>query len=184
MKDLAMHVMDIAQNSIRAGAMLVHVTLDEQPENDVFIVRVEDDGKGMNEDMIPKVLDPFFTTRETRKVGLGIPLLKQNAEQAGGKLQLRSTPGKGTRVEATFQYHHLDRPTTGDIAGTMALLIFANPGMDFVYKHVYNDHGWQLDTREIREILGEMPLDSMKVRKFIKEMIEENLEELKSDQNN
>ncbi len=180
MKDLAMHVMDITQNSIRAGAKLVQITMDEQPEKDFFTLRVIDDGKGMDGEMVKKVLDPFFTTRDTRKVGLGVPLLKQNAEQCGGKLNLRSVPGTGTRIEAVFGYHHLDRPTLGDIAGTVSLLIFGNPSLDFVYKHVYMERDWQLDTREVREILGDTPINSLEVRKFIKEMIEENLEELKS----
>mgnify|MGYP001294764079 CR=1 FL=1 len=109
MKDIALHILDVANNSISAKATLVEIVVNEQPDTNTFTLSIIDNGKGMSSEILEQVTDPFYTTRTTRKVGLGIPLLKQNAEQSGGKLSLESEPGKGTKLEAVFQYNKIGR---------------------------------------------------------------------------
>jgi hypothetical protein len=130
----------------------------------------------MDADMLLKVTDPFFTTRTTRKVGLGLPLLKQNAERTGGSLTIKSKPGMGTEVETIFGYSHLDRIPTGDIAGTIALTVSSNPAIDFIYKHITPEGIFVFDTREIKEILEGVPISDPQVIAFMKNLIGENLE--------
>ena len=126
MKDLASHIMDIVQNSIRACAGEIDITLMESQIQNTLTITIHDNGCGMTPETLAKVRDPFFTSRTVRKVGLGIPLLQQNAERTGGKLDITSTPGKGTTVTATFGYDHLDRPPLGNMAETLCLLIGAS----------------------------------------------------------
>jgi len=178
MKDLSLHILDIAQNSIVAGASLIKVEIDEQVNSDTLMVRITDNGKGMNEETLKKVTDPYYTSRTTRKVGLGIPLFKQNAELSGGSLHLISSPGAGTTLEAQFEHQHLDRPPLGDIAGVMVILVSANPELDFVYAHQLNEKNYTFDTREVKEVLDGIPLNEPQVVRMLRDMIKENLSEL------
>lgn len=178
MKDLSLHILDIVQNSITAGATDIRITIEEDTKVNTYLIRVEDDGCGMSEEMQEKVLDPYFTSRTTRKVGLGIPLFKQNAERTGGHLSLWSTPGKGTTIEAVFVHDNIDRPVLGDIAGVMGLLIGGNPEIRFRYAHHKDGKSYVADTREITEALDGMPVNDPEILRFIKEMIRENLAEL------
>jgi hypothetical protein len=170
--------MDIAQNSIRARASRVEIDVEERVSRDLFAVTVRDDGTGMDEETVARVADPFFTSRETRKVGLGVPLLKQNAEATGGRFTIRSTPGQGTEVRAEFSHAHLDRPPTGDIAETVVLLAVANPRVAVVYRHSTERGEYVFDSVEVREFLGDVPLDDPEMVTALREMIAENVKGL------
>ena len=134
MKELSLHLLDVAKNSVAAGATWVDVSLDEDKDGRLTIV-ISDNGRGMSPEFLAQVTDPFTTTRTTRKVGLGLPLYRMAAEQTGGSLDIQSTLGKGTTVTAVFHRRHLDCPPLGDLAGTVALLIQGSPELDLHYRH-------------------------------------------------
>lgn len=180
MKDLALHILDILQNSVIAGATLVKLQIDEIPDQDEYRIRFIDNGKGMDSEMVKHVTDAFFTTRITRKVGLGLPLLKQNAERTGGRMIIHSEPGKGTEVDVVFVYNHIDRLPAGDISGTLALTVSSYPAVDFMYTHNTPEGTFIFDTIEIKETLGDLPISNPKVIAFMKNLIRENLEEIKA----
>ncbi len=181
MKELALHILDVAQNSVTAKAANIRIEIQEDTQNNTFIVLIEDDGKGMSEEVLKKVTDPYFTSRTTRHVGMGIPLLKQNAEIAGGSFQITSQLGKGTLVKALFQHNHYDRPPLGDIPGVISIMVSSNPDIDWVYKHSKNGRTFVFDTREVKEVLEGIPLSEPSVNVYLKEMIEENLKEIGVD---
>lgn len=178
MKDLSLHILDIIQNSIVAGATLVEISINEDDKNDKLTLEIVDNGKGMSQDMINKVSDPYTTSRTTRKVGLGIPLLKQNAERAGGSLKIESELGKGTKLVAEFTPSNIDCLPLGDIAGVIALTVSGNPTVDFVYNHKKNGNLYTFNTVEIKEILSDISISDPSVSKYLKEMIQTNLEEI------
>lgn len=178
MKTLSYHILDIVQNSINAGADLIEISISENDKKGVFIIIIDDNGVGMDEKTLRKAIDPYFSTRKERSVGLGLSLLKQNAERTGGNFLIDSTPGKGTRVEAEFVKYHLDCPAVGDLAGTIHQIIVSNPGKDFVYRHNKNSVGFEIDSRQIKEVLDNLPLHHPGISKYIEEMIRENLNEL------
>lgn len=167
MRELSLNILDIAQNSLSAGAGLVTLTVDEDSGADSLTLRVEDDGRGMDADTLQRVRDPFYTTRTTRKVGMGVPLFRMAAEMAGGELTLQSELGKGTEVTARFVRSHIDRMPLGDMVGTMTALIRLNPQVDFVYRRCFNGREAVTDTRELRQVLGEVPLDTPEVMEWI-----------------
>lgn len=178
MNNISMHILDIVQNSISANATLIEIRIRENLEINVFDVLIKDNGKGMDDEFLEQVTDPYTTTRTTRKVGMGIPLLKHSAEQSNGYVKVYSAKQVGTTIEATFQRDHIDRPPLGDIAGTIVLLAAANPDIDFKYIHVVNNNKYIFDTREVKEILEEVKISDPKVRGMLKEMIKENLDEI------
>lgn len=135
MEDLSLHILDIVENSIAVSASKVEVTICEDIEKDLLTLEIKDNGRGMSEETLKRVLDPFFTTKTVRKVGLGLPLLAQAAKESGGDFEIDSKVGEGTRVRATFQYSHPDRKPLGNIAETMKILKVANPDIEFVYKY-------------------------------------------------
>ena len=153
MKELSLHLLDVAKNSVTAGARHVEITLTEDSEGWLTIAII-DDGRGMTPEFLAQVTDPFTTTRTTRKVGLGLPLDRMAAEQTGGSLEIRSEVGKGTAVTARFLLRHLDCPPVGDLAGTVALLIQGSPDMELTYRHTTPNGTAELSTAEMREILG------------------------------
>jgi len=175
MKDLSLHILDIAQNSLAAGATEITVSIREEKQANRFVIEVKDNGRGMSPEVLQRVTDPYYTTRSTRKVGLGIPLLKQNAEVAGGSLNLSSQPGEGTMLVATFGHNHIDRPPLGDIAGVVVLLAGANPEARFIYIHQVENKQYVFDTREIIEVLEGLPISDASVARWLKELINENL---------
>lgn len=184
MKDLSSHIMDIVQNSIRAEARKIEILVNENPEADDFTIDIRDNGKGMDADTLKRAGDPFFTSRTVRKVGLGIPLLQQNAERTGGWVKISSTPDKGTDIYACFSHSHLDRPPLGDIAKTLSLLAAANPDIHFIYIHATPQGRYKFDTREIEETLEGIPLSHPDIVSAIQEMIRENLQDIEADQVN
>ena len=179
MNDLALHLLDIVQNSISAGASLITILLDEQPLNDFLTLSISDNGKGMSAEQLSHVADPYFTSRTTRKVGLGVPLLKQSAEASGGKLVITSSIGVGTTTAATFGYSHIDRLPMGNMPNAIMLLVSANPSIDFVYTYRYNNENYIFDTKEVKETLESVPLNHPDVIKYLEEMIAENMKALK-----
>jgi len=179
MKDIALHILDIAQNSIRARATLVEISIVEDILLDLFSITIKDNGSGISSNILEHVTDPFYTSRTTRKVGLGLSLLKQNAERCEGSFTINSAVNVGTIVVATFKHSHIDRPVLGDIAGVVVILVTSNPEMDFVYSHRYNQQSYVFSIVEVREVLEGVPLSDLSVSRFLKEMIKENLEAIK-----
>lgn len=169
-----MNVLDVAQNSVAAGAKLVQIALEADEARGTLLLAVEDDGRGMTPDTAARALDPFYTTRTTRKVGLGLPFLKMAAEMTGGGLSITSQPGRGTRVCAQLGLYHIDRAPLGDMASTVAGLIQCSPDIDFVYTVRTARGEFCADTREMRAVLGGVPLSEPSVAQWIREFIEEN----------
>ena len=180
MNELSLHILDITENSVSAEATLIFIRITENVVADDYKIEITDNGKGIPPDMLDKVTDAFVTSRTTRKVGLGLPLFKQNAEQTGGSFNIKSVVGKGTTTTAVFKLENIDRPPLGDMAGVMAILAGSNPEIDFVYTHTVNEQSYAFDTREIKLILEDVPLSNPEVRRYIKEMIDENLKEIRA----
>ena len=178
MKDLSLHILDIVQNSIRAKAKLIGIEITELPTDNKLIININDDGSGMNPEQLQRAIDPFYTSRTTRKVGLGLSLFKQNAEMTNGTLNIESELGKGTKVTAVFGLNHLDRPIMGDLVGTLLLLICSSGEADYVFKHQTPSGEFVLDTRETKQTLENVPINHPEVRSFLKEMLQENLEQI------
>ncbi|NMB37868.1 MAG: ATP-binding protein [Bacteroidales bacterium] len=175
MNDLAMHILDIVQNSISAGAKNIWIEVLVSVARDLLSISIRDDGKGMTPEMIAKVTDPYCTTRTTRKVGLGLPLFRQTAEQAGGSLSIESTLGVGTTVTANFGLNHIDRPPMGDLANAYVLLLGANPDINLILHYVTDENEFSVSTREINEALDGLPLNDPQVMRMIYEMVESNI---------
>lgn len=175
MRELSLNVMDIVQNSLSAGAGLVEISVLEDQKADRLAIVVTDDGKGMTAEQVSHVIDPFYTTRTTRKVGLGVPLFKMEAEMTGGEFSIQSSPGVGTTVKAQFVPSSVDMIPLGDINATVGLLIKCNPARDFIFRREKDGQSFTLDTRELRAVLGEdVPLDTNEVTKWIEEYLKEN----------
>ncbi len=149
MEELSLHILDIVENSLDGGAKKVEIIIEENSANNRMTIEIRDDGRGMDEATLAKVFDPFFTTRKVRKVGLGLPLLKQAAEAAGGELKVESQLGLGSVVRADFQLDHIDRQPLGDIIQTMRLLVATHPEIQFIYKHCYDGEELCFDSQEI-----------------------------------
>jgi len=177
MNDLSLHIIDIIQNSISAGATLITLTIIEDIHGNLLTIIIADNGKGMNSEQVKKLSDPFFTTRTTRKVGMGIPLFRQSAGQSGGELIVESAVGVGTKVTATFVHDNIDRPPLGDVANSFILMVSANPQLDFILKYVYNGEEYIFDTVEIKEVLDGMPLNNPSVIKMLTEMVRNNIQQ-------
>ena len=177
MNDLSLHIIDIIQNSISAGATLITLTIIEDIHGNLLTIIIEDNGRGMSCEQVERLSDPFFTTRTTRKVGMGIPLFRQSAEQSGGGLIVESVVGTGTKVIATFMHNNIDRPPLGDIANSFILMVSANPQLDFVLRYIYNGEEYIFDTVEIKEVLEDMPLNNPSVIKMLTEMVRNNIQQ-------
>ncbi len=135
MLDLSLHILDIAENSIDAGALRVHIEVEEDVAGDRLVIEIGDDGHGMDADMIRRAADPFVTTRRERNVGFGLPLLSEAARRSGGEMTIRSHPSGGTRIRAVFGHSHIDRQPLGDIGKTLMTLIAGHPDIEFFYRH-------------------------------------------------
>lgn len=174
MKDLSLHILDIAHNSIRAKATLIQIGIQIDHKKDSLEISIEDDGEGMTEEQLLKVTDAFCTTRTTRKVGLGIPLLKQKAEDCNGSLLIESTKDKGTILNAHFQYSHIDLPELGGVASVIAGLCCSSAPIRFVYEYKKDDYYFHFDTNEVLEVLDGIAINTPEVELFIEAMIQEN----------
>ncbi len=174
MTEISLNILDVAENSTRAKASLVEIFVEIDTKANRLYVTVRDDGCGMDKEQLARVEDPFFTTRKTRKVGLGIPFFKLAALSTGGDFGITSEVSAGTEVRAEFVLDHIDRMPLGDINSTIYTLIRCHPETDFRYLYRYDNRKFVLDTREMREILGDIPLDTPEVSQYMKEYLDEN----------
>jgi hypothetical protein len=179
LEDLSCHILDIAENSAAADAATVTILLEECRREGWLHLSVEDDGRGMDEERCARVYDPFFTTRTTRRVGLGIPFLRQAAEACDGELTLTSRLGEGTTLKASFRLDHIDRPPVGDIAATLVTLLAGNPRIRWIYRHRVDDSEFLLDSQELLAVLEDPDmLRTPAVAEWLRSYIAENLEEI------
>ena len=179
MLEISLHILDIVNNSVKAGASLIELSVCEDIAKNRLTVEITDNGCGMDEDFLKDVTNPFRTTRTTRKVGMGLSLFKAAAEETGGSLSITSKVGEGTRVVTDFVYDHIDRQPLGDMASTITTVLSGNPDIDFLYRHTKDGKEFLLDTRKIREILGDdVPLGAPEVIVWLTDYIHEGLEEI------
>ncbi|MGB9757840.1 MAG: ATP-binding protein [Candidatus Bipolaricaulaceae bacterium] len=171
-EDLAFHLADLLENALRAGAKFVEVELAR--EGGTLLIRVEDDGVGMDEEQLRRASDPFFTTKPGRRIGLGLAFLRQTAEELGGHFQIQSKLGRGTRVEARLPWDHPDRPPLGDLPGTLLPILVTSP---VEFRLIFRDHKntWALDTREVKKALGSVSLSDPQVLSFLEREMREAL---------
>lgn len=187
MRELSLNVMDVVQNSISADARRITIEVYEDIPGDRLSITVKDDGRGMSEEQVQKVIDPFYTTRTTRSVGLGVPLFKMEAEMTGGSFEIDSVLGTGTMLQAAFRPSSVDMVPLGDINAVILLLITCNPELDFLFTRKRMEDAerqFSLDTRELKEILGEdVPLNSPEVVQWVTEFLKENTDQLLGKEN-
>jgi hypothetical protein len=181
LEDISLHILDIAENALKAKATRIEISIIENIEHDLLKIQILDNGKGMDEEMVQSVTDPFVTTRTERRVGLGLPLLAESARMTGGDIHIKSVPGKLTLIEADFISSSIDRKPLGDIVRTMAVLIAGSPDVDFHYHHQKGKDSYCLDTTELRRQLEEIPINHPDVISFIKKDMEQGLKELGVD---
>lgn len=174
MTELSLNVLDIANNSISANASLIEININVDNNTDTLSISISDNGSGMTKEQVNKVTDPFYTTRTTREVGLGVPFFRQEALDTVGSFNIVSELGEGTTIDAVFGLSHIDRMPLGDINSTIFTLVIMNPHIDFFYTYAVDDNGFQLDTREFKSILGDIPFDNPDVSTFIKSYLEKN----------
>ncbi len=183
MKELSLNILDIAENSLKAGATLLEILLNEN--NNILTIVINDNGCGMSQETLQNVTNPFYTTRTTRKVGLGIPFFKEAAEQTGGRFEIASVERAvdpdncGTRVTAVFKTDSIDFTPIGDIVSTLTTLVHGSPDVDLVFLHHTERGEVSLDTREMREVLGDIPLNSPEILEFIRTNLEAEYQEIK-----
>ena len=182
MKELAMHVYDLMENSTAANSTEVKLTIRDSLKDNIYAFTIIDNGKGMSPESLARATDPYTTSRTTRKVGLGLPLIKMNTENCGGGMKITSEVGKGTRLDFWFQHNHWDRPPMGDLSGTIVMLCAAHQDIHIIYTHITDEGEFVFDTDEIKEALDGMDMNDVKVYNWLKEMVEENLQEIHYNQ--
>jgi len=183
LRELSLHILDIAENGITAGADCIHIMIEESRADNRLKIVIRDNGRGMPPEKLARLTDPFVTTRTTRRVGMGLSLLAAAAQRCNGELTVTTKPKEGTEVVATFQYNHIDRAPLGDIAATMAALIMGNPDIDFVYTHRIDGNEFDLDTREIRKEMPDLALTDPGVIRHLADATRRSLRQLESDRN-
>lgn len=178
MRELSLHILDALENSLSAGSTLVELTIEEDLEADRLTITIQDDGRGMSEEQLARIFDPFYTTRTTRHVGLGIPLFKAAAERCNGNLTITSQAGKGTTLQASFQHSHIDRAPLGDIKGTLMATLL-NGTCDLHYIHQVDGKTFELSTEQIKAELDGIPLSHPQVRNWLQDFIAQGEKELR-----
>jgi anti-sigma regulatory factor (Ser/Thr protein kinase) len=178
MRELSLNILDIAQNSISAGASLTEIVVNENTKEKTLLIGIYDNGCGMTEEQVKSVIDPFFTTRTTRKVGMGIPLFKMSCEQTGGKFTIESEKGVGTKINALYKTDSIDFTPLGDIASTIVTIVSMNADKEFLYRRVLDDKEFIFSTVEIKKILDGVPLSESSVMNWIEEYLNEQYNEL------
>jgi anti-sigma regulatory factor (Ser/Thr protein kinase) len=176
-RELALHLLDIAENSVAANAQNITIFVNEDITADRLEMSVADDGFGMDEATVARVVDPFYTSRTTRKVGLGLPFLKQAAEACNGSMQIQSTPGKGTRVKVEFQHSHIDRMPLGDLAGTFLSLLIANPAINWDFNYRVDGRVFRFESFPVTQALEGISLTEPSVLAYLRELIESGVAE-------
>jgi hypothetical protein len=177
-RELSLHLLDIIGNSLEAGASLIEIEIVEDVNRNLLAIKVTDNGRGMDQETLRRVGDPFFTTRTTRPVGLGIALFRAAAQRCNGDLAISSQLGTGTQVTASFQLDHIDRAPLGDLRTTLLTLVLYHEQCALAYLHRVNGREFQFDTRIMREILGDLPLSHPRVRAWLEEFLDEGLADL------
>lgn len=178
MREISLHILDIVENSIEAGATAIDLYVEEDREADVLSVVVIDNGDGMDEAYARSIVDPFVTSRQTRRVGLGLPLIAATAERCAGGLSIESAKGKGTKVTVTFQLSHVDRPPLGDMKSTLLSIAVGRSDVGLHYKHRVDAETFELDTREVKSLLGEVPLSNPAVLRWLNEYLDQDIKEV------
>ncbi|MDF1616336.1 ATP-binding protein [Petrocella sp. FN5] len=179
MKELSMHILDIATNSVRGGASQILISVSEDLYNNEFRFDIQDNGKGIPDEILSTIKNPFTTSRTLRKVGLGIPLLDENCRLCDGYLKIESQVGCGTTLKSMMVYDHIDRPPMGDIVNTIIGLITSNENIDICYRHNYNENNFEVSTKALQEALEDVPLTSISVIQWLKEYLTESIDELR-----
>jgi hypothetical protein len=180
MRELSLHILDIIQNSIAAEADLIKLVIIESQVADQLTIKISDNGVGMDQESQEQVLDPFVTSRTTREVGLGLPLFKEAAEQCNGNFNLDSVAGRGTELEANFQFSHIDRAPLGNIIGTIITFVVSNPDIDLLYEHQTDGGQFIFDTREIKDRIGDVKINNSDIVAWIEDYLTEGLEQLQN----
>ena len=175
MTELSLNILDIAENSVKAGASLTEIRVEAMSDRNLLEIIIRDNGCGMTKEQVQKVIDPFYTTRTTRKVGLGVPFFKESAEAAGGSFFIESDVGVGATVKASYELDNIDRMPMGDLTATIHTLVTMHEDMDFLFTYKVNENEFVLDTRELREILGDISFKEYEVSNYIKEYLKENI---------
>ena len=175
MQELSLNVLDIVQNSISAQATLIEVGVCSETEKSLLTITVADNGCGMTKEQVERLSDPFYTTRKTRRAGLGIPLLTDTAQMAGGEVKIESELNRGTTVTATFRISHIDRKPLGDVADTMAASIMGHPELEFHLILKNDETEYIFRTEDVREQIGEIPISDVEIISFIREMLNEQI---------
>lgn len=183
MDELSLHILDIAQNSIVANSTLVEIIITENTFDNLYTIIIKDDGNGMTKDVVEIVSDPFYTTRRTRKVGMGLSLFKMAAELTGGSFQIDSLVNVGTSVRAQFTNDHIDRAPLGNIVDTLCILVLNEQNIDIYYEHNYNDQQFIFDTRTVKEILDGVSFSDNSVLEWIKQYIKEGINTMYKEEN-
>lgn len=178
MTEISLNILDVAENSVKAGAALTKICVAADFKENRLTVKISDNGCGMNEEQVKRVVDPFYTTRTTRKVGLGVPFFKEAAELTGGSFKIVSALGQGTCVTAVFVLDSIDRMPLGDICATVHTLVTMHPECDFIFTYQVNENAFTLDTREFREILGGISFAQPEVSCYIRDYLKENTAEV------
>ena len=173
--EISLNILDITENSVKAKATKIEVDIEADFKNDNLTIKIIDNGCGMTNEQLESVTNPFFTTRTTRKVGLGVPFFKEAAEATGGSFLIVSKQGVGTTVTASFVLNHIDRMPMGDLTATMHTLITMHEEKDFIFTYTVNDNSFTLDTRQLKEILGEISFKEFEVSNYIKDYLKENI---------
>ena len=178
MRELSLNILDIAQNSISAGASLTEIVVNENSKDKTLLIGIYDNGCGMTEEQVKSVIDPFFTTRTTRKVGMGIPLFKMSCEQTGGKFTIESEKGVGTKINALYKTDSIDFTPLGDIASTIVTIVSMNDDKDFLFRRILDDKEFIFSTVEIKKVLDGVSLSEPSVMNWIEEYLNEQYNEL------
>jgi len=178
LEDLSLHILDIVENAISAKANKIEIWVIEEPREDRLTIEIQDDGIGMDEEVSQKAVDPFFTTRSSRKVGLGLSLLAQAAQETGGSLRIESTLGKGTRVIATFQYHHIDRKPLGSMVETMVTLLLGNPDLEIFYNHRKEGKSYVLSSPWLKNRFKDRSLIDPEIIQWVRTHLKEGLKQI------
>lgn len=179
MKELAYHVLDIANNSVRGKASVIRIDIIEDQILNLLSITIDDNGIGIPDTILSTIKDPFTTSRTLRKVGLGIPFLNDTCLNCNGSLTIESKVGEGTHVVATMEWNHIDRPPLGNIASTITTLISSEENINIIYSHSYNGQSFDISTNEIKDVLGDVPLNRIEVIMWLKEFLLENIQEIK-----
>ena len=179
MQDLSLHILDITENSIGAGATTIEIVIDENRSQNLLTIKIQDNGKGLDKKSLEKVLDPFYTTKEAKRIGLGVSMLAHAAKEADGTFDIKSEKGEGTKITATFMYDHIDRKPLGSMVDTIiALIATADSRFDLVYKHRKNNKSFLLDTKALRQELQGVSLSDPEVLDYLRKEISKELKEL------